>query len=302
MEKLGKYDVIIIGGSYAGLSAGMALGRSLRKVLIIDSGSPCNQQTPHSHNFITQDGQKPSVIANIAKEQVLQYPTVEFIDAFATNASRNGKSFVIQTDRGEQFESDKLLFATGIKDIMPAIGGFADAWAKSIVHCPYCHGYEIRNKKTGILLNGARAFHMASLLNNLTDQITILTAGKPDFTEEQLAKFEMHHIAIVEKKVKEIEQLDGQIAHVIFEDHSRLALGALYAGLPFEQHSEIPKQLGCETTEEGYIKVDGFQRTTVDGIFACGDNSSMMRSVSNAVATGGVAGAMLNKELVDDRF
>lgn len=297
-----NFEVIIIGGSYAGLSAAMALGRSMRNVLIIDSGLPCNRQTPHSHNFITQDGEKPSVIAEKAKTQVLNYSTVKFQSGLAVNGKKieNGFEIVIQT--GEEFKARKLIFATGIKDIMPDIKGFAECWGISVVHCPYCHGYEFRNQQTGIMANGERAFHVASLVNNLTDNITILTSGKADFNAEQTAKLNKHNIKIIETEIAEIEHENGHIRNVIFKDGNKMKYNAVYAAIPFKQHSEIPITLGCELTEQGYIKVDNFQKTTMYGAFACGDNASMMRSVSNAVATGNFAGAMANKELTDEQF
>src|SRR5690606_28226163 len=142
---------IIIGGSYARLSAAMALGRSLRNVLIIDSGLPCNRQTPHSHNFITQDGEKPNVIAEKAKAQVLNYDTIKFYNGTAVSGSKIENGFVITTQTEEKFTAKKLIFATGIKDIMPDIKEFQACWGISVIHCPYCHGYEFRNQKTAIL-------------------------------------------------------------------------------------------------------------------------------------------------------
>lgn len=297
-----NFEVIIIGGSYAGLSAAMALGRSLRKVLIIDSGLPCNRQTPHSHNFITQDGEKPAVIADKARAQVLKYDTVKFLNDFAVGGHKNENGFEVITQKGHTFIARKLIFATGIKDSMPDIKGFAECWGISVVHCPYCHGYELRGVKTGIFANGERAFHIASLVNNLTEDISILTSGAADFTAEQMAKLEKNRVRIIETKVVEIEHDHGYIRNVIFNDGTKIELKALYAAIPFTQHSDIPITLGCELTEQGYIKIDGFQKTTIDGVFACGDNSAMMRSVANSVYSGNLTGAMVNRVLTEEMF
>lgn len=297
-----NFDVIIIGGSYAGLSAAMALGRSMRNVLIIDSGLPCNRQTPHSHNFITQDGEKPAVIAAKAKAQVLIYSNVKFHEGLAVGGKKTENGFAIVTQSGEEFEAIKLIFATGINDIMPNMKGFADCWGISVVHCPYCHGYEFSNQKTGIMANGEKAFHLASLVNNLTDNITILTSGKADFSDEQRTKLKNHNIKIIETELSEIQHQNGHIKNVIFKNGKSTDFNAVYAAVPFTQHTDIPVSLGCELTELGYIKVDNFQKTTVPGIFACGDNSSMMRAVSNAVATGTFAGTMANRELTEEQF
>lgn len=297
-----KVDVIIIGGSYAGLSAALALGRSLRKVLVIDSGSPCNRQTPHSHNFITQDGEKPGEIIAKARAQLLKYKTINLLHDLVVSGKKSGNEFVITTRSGKELTAKKLIFATGIKDTMPEIKGFAECWGISVVHCPYCHGYELRHRTTGIMANGERAFHLASLVNNLTDKITLFTSGKADFTPEQMTKLNNHDIKIVENKISEIEHRDGYINRAILSNGDKTMLEGMYAALPFQQHCDLPASLGCEQTELGYIKVNNWQQTTVEGVFACGDNSAMMRSVANAVYAGNLTGAMVNKELTDEQF
>lgn len=296
------FEVIIIGGSYAGLSAAMALGRSLRSVLIIDSGKPCNRQTPHSHNFLTQDGETPAAIAEKARAQVMNYETVKFVNGLAVSGKRMGDGFSITTEAGETFNGKKLIFATGIRDIMPEIKGFAECWGISVIHCPYCHGYEYRGKKTGIMANGDRAIHLASLVKNLTEEVTILIAGDANFNSEQLDKLKKHNIEIVQQEIIEIEHDNGHLKSVVFKDGTAREFDAVYAAIPFEQHSGIPVSLGCELNENGYIAVDGFQKTNIEGIFACGDNTAMMRSVANAVYTGNLTGAMVNRELTEERF
>ena len=302
MEANKEFEVIIVGGSYAGLSAALALGRSLRKVLILDSGQPCNRMTPHSHNFITQDGETPAAIAEKARAQVLKYDSVQFLQDTALSGIKTEDGFLITTQSGKSFSARKLIFATGIWDIMPDIKGFAECWGISVVHCPYCHGYELRNQKTGILANGERAFHLASLVNNLTDDIFILTSGPAAFEEPQLEKFREHNMEIIETEVREIEHSEGQIKRLIFDDGRAMAFESMYAALPFRQHSDIPAGLGCKMTDLGYIEVDSFQRTNVEGVYACGDNSAMMRSVANAVYTGNLTGAIVNSELTGELF
>lgn len=297
-----QFDVIIIGGSYAGLSAAMALGRSLKKTLIIDSGRPCNRYTPHSHNFITQDGAVPSAIAASAREQVLRYKSVQFVEDLAVQGRPTATGFEIITRSGEKFAAKKLIFATGVKDVLPEIKGFEDCWGKTVIHCPYCHGYEFKHKKTAIMANGERAVHIASLVNNLTHDLSIVTPGKADFNPEQLAGLQKHHIGIIEKNVKEIIHQNGQVSALIFEDGTKEHFEAVYAAIPFEQHCDIPAALGCELTEAGHIKTDQVHKTSVAGVYACGDNAGMMRSVAYAVAAGNLAGAMVNNELTQESF
>lgn len=297
-----SYEVIIVGGSYAGLSAAMALGRSLRNVLIIDSGLPCNRQTPHSHNFITHDGEKPLSIAKKAREEVLNYPSVKFQKGFAVSGTKTATGYEITTENGDFFQAKKLIFATGVEDIMPSIQGFSACWGISVIHCPYCHGYEFRKGKTAIMANGERALHVAGLVNNLSNDLTLFTSGKASFDVKQKAKLKLHGISIIEEEIGKIQHKNGWVQQVQLKDGRELAFDAVYAAIPFRQHSAIPAALGCEITEQGHIKIDNFQKTSLAGVFACGDNSSMMRSVANAVATGNLAGAMVNKELVDEVF
>ncbi len=296
------FDVIIIGGSYSGLSAAMSLGRALRDVLVIDSGLPCNRQTPHSHNFITQDGEKPMAISEKAKAQVLIYDTVKFLTDLAISGKKTDKGFNIRTQSGKVFSAKKLVFATGVKDIMPDIEGFAECWGITVIHCPYCHGYEVKNEKTGILANGNFAFHYAQLIRNWTKDLTIFTNGKSELTPEQTDKIKKHNIPIIEKEISSLKHQNGVVQEIIFKDNSTFELKVIYLRPPFEQHCKIPELLGCEMTDQGLIKVDSFQKTTVENVFACGDNTSPFRAVSYAVSAGNIAGAVLNNQMTEEEF
>lgn len=302
MKYINDFEVIIIGGSYAGLSAAMALGRSLRKVLIIDGGQPCNKQTPHSHNFLTQDGKMPKEISTIANQQVANYETVKFYTGFATSGKKIANGFEISTATNDKFTAKKLIFATGIKDTMPDIKGFTACWGISVIHCPYCHGYEYRNQNTAIIANGPRAFHLASLIGNLTKKVTILTNGKPEFDAAQVKKLQKNQIEIIETKICEVTHSEGHLQNVIFNDGRQIPFDVAYASISFMQHSDIPASLGCELTENDHIKVDDLQKTTVEGVFACGDNASAMRSVANAVHSGNLTGAIVNGLLTGENF
>lgn len=297
-----KFDVIIVGGSYAGLSAAMALGRSLRKVLIIDSGNPCNKQTPYSHNFITLDGSKPAQIAAKAKEQVLGYNTVTFYNGFAVNGFKDKDGFTIQMESGEVFSARKLVLATGVKDIMPDIPGFRECWGISAIHCPYCHGYEVRDEPTGILGNGEYGFEFSKLINQWTKKLTLFTNGQSTLTSEQTQKLKEHQIEVNEAEIERMDHVSGILHNLVARDGTAFPVKAIYSRPAFSQHSDIPKQLGCAFTEHGHISADMFQKTSVPGVFACGDNVTMMRSVASAVYTGSMAGAMANKELIEDDF
>jgi thioredoxin reductase len=302
MKQENKYDVIIIGGSYSGLAAGMALGRALRNVLIIDGGNPCNKQTPQSHNFLTNDGKTPKEIASVARLQVSKYRSVRFLDDMVTSGIKNGNIFEVKTLSGEAFSAGKLIVATGIKDIIPNIPGFAECWGISVIHCPYCHGYEVRHQKTGILTNGDMAFEMSSLIFNWTKGLSIFTNGTSTLSVLQKVKLQKHKISIVETEIEQLEHRNGNIQNIVFKDGRKEPVKALYARPPFIQHSSIPSLLGCELTPEAYVKIDTAYRTTVKGVYACGDNTTRMRTIANAVSMGTTTGIMVNKELIEETF
>lgn len=302
MKYENKFDVIIVGGSYSGLAAAMALGRALKNVLIIDDAKPCNRQTPHSHNFLTNDGKTPAEIVALAKAEVAGYKTIQFFNGFAKSGIKTDKGFEIEVATGETFVAGKLIFATGIQDLLPDIDGLSSCWGISVLHCPYCHGYEVRNEKTGILGNGDIGFDFTRLISNWTEDLTLFTNGSSTLTIQQRQKLEQHQVKVIEKEIEKIEHNNGYIRYIIFKDGTTSAIQTVYAPSPFVQHCKIPELLGCELTEEGYIKIDHFQETTVEGVFAVGDNVAKMRTVANAVSMGTTAGMMISKKMILEAF
>lgn len=296
------YEVIIIGGSYSGLAAAMALGRAGRTVLVIDAQEPYNRQTPYSHNFLTQDGIPPHEIAALGKEQVKKYTTVTFLNDRAEKATKTEKGFLIQTQSGLSIGAQKIILATGIRDIIPKIEGFQACWGTSALHCPYCHGYEVKGLPTGILGNSEAGFELAKLISNWTDNLTLFTNGKSTLSAEQTTLLKLHHIEVDERIIQKLLHNSGYLEGIEFQDHSHRAIKALYVKPKFTLHNSITTDLGCALTEEGYIQVDAQQKTSVPGIYASGDSTSRMRTVANAIATGTTAGMMLNKEWVEEQF
>lgn len=300
--KNNRFDVVIIGGSYAGLSAAMALGRSLRNILVIDSGNPCNKQTPHSHNFLTNDGSRPRVLHDKAKAQVLCYPGVEFIEDKVIDVTPLKDVFEVITESGGTYETRKVLFATGLKDTIPNIPGFADCWGVSILHCPYCHGYEVKGLTTGILGNGDMAYELARLISHWSKDLTIYTNGTSTLNPDQVHALNRHGITVIENAIEAVEHEDGYIKRLYFEDTEPVELKAMFTKLPFVQHCDIPEKLGCKFLNDCFIEVDKTMQTSVPGIYAAGDCLTLFRSVANAVAAGNKAGAMINKVLIDEQF
>ncbi|MFD1140111.1 NAD(P)/FAD-dependent oxidoreductase [Larkinella insperata] len=297
-----SYDVIIVGGSYAGLSAALVLGRSLRTVLVLDSGQPANRQTPHSHGFLTRDGETPAQLAAIARQQALAYPTVQLREATATRAERRADGFSVTVDTGETVTARRILLATGLKDILPDLPGFAECWGISVLHCPYCHGYEVRNKTVGIMGNGHTGFEMAKRIQHWNPGLTLFTNGPSTLTDEQTAQLTQHGISIVETPIVAFQHQHGHLQALTLADETAFPIDALYAHPTLLQTCDLAEQLGCELDEKGMVVVGEAGKTSVAGVFAAGDTHTMMRQVLIAAHNGMKAAVGINVELIEEEF
>lgn len=302
MEELPAYEVIIIGGSYAGLSAAMTLGRSLRSVLVIDANTACNRNSPNAHNLIGFDNESPETIALKAKEQVLKYHSVTFFNGRVIAVSGRDSEFEVTTENGTSFLTQKVLLATGVTDILPDIPGFSECWGKTAIHCPYCHAYEIAGKKIGILAHGQAGFEMSKLMRQWSRDIALLTNDNEPFSFEELGILKEKEIPVFPKAIAEILHSDGNLTSIVFDDGSSEAFDAVYARAGVRQSTSIPIEMGCELDHHGFIIVDESQRTNVPGLFACGDNTMAMRSLARAIAAGNTAGICINHELIKEDF
>ena len=302
MDKNDVFDVVIVGGSYAGLSAAMSLGRSLRKVLVIDSGNPCNKQTPHSHNFLSRDGATPCEITDLSREQVLKYPTVSFRTGLVTDVIPNSEIFTVITQDSTQVTGRRIIFATGVTDTIPLTEGFAECWGISVLHCPYCHGYEVHNKKSGVLANGDQGFELAKTISHWTNDLTLYTNGTSTLTPEQVLLLNKHNIIIIENEIESLSHENGYIKQLQFKDAAAEDIEALFTQLPFMQQCTIPEKLGCSLTEKGFIEVNKCLESCIPGVYAAGDCLTLFRSVANAVASGNKVGAMINKSFIEEEF
>ena len=301
MENETIFDAIIIGGSYAGLSSAMALGRSIRKVLVIDGGTPCNRPTPYSHNFLSRDGQTPTEISEISRAQVAKYPTVSFLEDLALTVTKTENHFEVVVQSGRAYNSKKIVLATGLKDHFPEIEGFKDCWGISIIHCPYCHGYEYRGKTTGILYQKHMPFHYLQMISNWTNDLTVFTNGQDLLTPDEYSILENHNIQINTSIFQSIEHNSGNIKKINFENNQSFELDALYAPVPTTINGQLHEQLGCEINDMEHLATDHFQETNVKGVYACGDIAAH-RSLPLAVQTGSVAGIAINNALIEEKF
>lgn len=303
MDNSQLYDVIIVGGSFAGLSAALALGRSLRTVLVIDSGNPCNKNAPYAHNFITQDGRPPMEIAAEAHRQLVAYPTVSTLSGLVEDVLPKGDFFEVLTDDGLSFISRKILFATGVTDLIPLTPGFAECWGTTILHCPYCHGFENTGRRTAVIGNGDMGFEMAKTIRQWCPQgLTLYTNGTSTLSPEEVFALNHKDIKVIENEIDEIEQHDGLIKAIIFKDTEPDYPEVIYTQLPFRQQCPIPEKLGLEMTEKSFIQVSKCMESSMPGVFAAGDCLSLFRSIAHAVSQGNKVGALINKCLIDEFF
>lgn len=293
------FDFLIIGGSYAGLSAALTLGRARCRVLVLDAGQPRNRTTPHAHNLLLHDGDAPADLAARARQQVAAYPTVQLLADRATAAEQlPDGTFRVSTAAHGSFAAPTLLLATGLRDELPPLPGFAECWGTSIIHCPYCHGYEVADQPTGLWLNGEMVGHMVAMLLNWTRELTVFTNGPATFGADVRELLTAHDIGLEETPVAALLHTGPQLRGLRLADGRAVPLPVLYAGLPRHQASDLPAQLGCALDEQNLLRVDALSQTTVPGVYALGDNCTLVHQLANAIGVGNRVGAELSRSLI----
>ncbi len=291
------HEVIIIGGSYAGISAGMQLARARRKVLVIDAGNRRNRFADHSHGFLGQDGRSPALIAREAREQLLAYPTVQWHEQLAVTATKAGDGFVVTTADGQQYGGLRLILAGGVIDELPTVPGLQERWGRSVFHCPYCHGYELDGGPIGVLAAAPVAMHHAMMLPDWGPTTLFLNgAFAPD--DGQLAQLRRRGVQVEHEAVV---ALSGERADVTLASGRVVELAGLFTQPRTQMASPLPEALGC-AFEDGpmgrFIKVDAMRETSVPGVFACGDAAVAAGNVAIAVGDGARTGAAAHHSLI----
>lgn len=290
------HDVIIIGGSYAGLSAGLQLARARRKVLVIDAGQRRNRFAARSHGFLTQDGSKAEDIAAEGRAQLMEYDTVEWLNASAEAVQAVEEGFIVSTRNRGRHQGRRLILASGVGDALPAVPGLLERWGVHVFHCPYCHGYELDQGRIGVLATSEMSMHQALLLPDWGPTTFFLNdAFQPD--AKQLEQLRSRDVSI---EAGPVSCLEGDKVDVVLDDGRRFALAGLFLASR-TQLPEIVKDVGCEL-ETGplgrFVKTDALKATTVPGVFACGDAARPAGSVALAVADGALAGTAAHRSLI----
>jgi thioredoxin reductase len=301
------YDAIVIGAGTAGLSAALVLGRSRRRVLVLDGGEPRNAPSAGVHGFFTRDGVSPEELLRLGREQLSAYPGVERREARATGATGADGSFEVTLEDGATAWARKLVLATGVVDVLPDRPGFQELWGRGIYHCPYCHGWEVRDRPLAVLASGEEALTRVTLIRNWSRDLVALTDGPSGLDEAGRERLRALGVPVKEERIARLEgnpdEAGGGLARIVFEDGSELAREGLFYVPPQRLASDLAESLGCAVEELGparvrLVKSDAITRkTTVPGVYAAGDAGNPMQSVALAVASGSAAAAFVNHDL-----
>jgi thioredoxin reductase len=292
------YDVLIVGAGPAGLSAALVLGRIRRRVLVIDSRKPRNAPSSASHSFFTQDGTPPAELLRIGREQLQPYG-VEVLDAEVTDAFREGDAFTVVLDDGRggsRRSARRLLLATGVVDPLPDIEGLRELWGKSVLHCAYCHGWEVRDQPLAVYANGGSAAEIVALVRCLSRDVVLCTDGPAELGNDR-ELLDRNGVPVREERIVRVDGRDGQLERIVFADGTDLPRHGLFLPTAPRQHSDLPERLGCELTDFGLVKVNADGLTTVPGVYAAGDLALRRHQVVVASADGAIAGVAINHDL-----
>ncbi len=290
-------DVIIVGGSYAGMAAALQLARGRRKVTVLDAGQPRNRFASRAHGVLGHDGKAPAEIAGDAKTQLLKYPSLTWRDGTAVFAEKTGEHFAVRTQQDEILTARRLVLATGVSDELPDIHGLAERWGQSVFHCPYCHGYELDNGPLGVLATSEASMHQALLIPDW-GPTTFFTNGIFEPDEAQLKQLQARKVTIERERVAEVA---GERATVKLRDGRVIELAGLFIASRIKPSSPLAEQLGCEFTEGPlgpYVNTNATKETSVPGVFACGDAARAAGSVTFAIADGALAGMAAHRSLI----
>jgi thioredoxin reductase len=294
------YDVIIVGGGPAGLSAALVLGRCRRRVLVCDSGHPRNAASHGLHNYLTRDGIKPLEFLKLAREDLSPYETIELKQVEVESAKRTDTGFEVTLAGGETIATRKLLLATGVVDDLPVFPDFAKFYGVSIFHCPYCDGWEVRDQPLAVYGRGDNGAGLASDMILWSPDIVLCTDGPSLLSIEQKEQLARRNIQIREEEIAGLEGKDGIIENILFVNGEKLARRAMFFSTGQHQASHLAVQLGCELTEEGCIATGDYETTNVPGLYVAGDASRFVQLVVVAASEGAQAAVAINKELMKE--
>ncbi|MDX3928968.1 MAG: NAD(P)/FAD-dependent oxidoreductase [Shinella sp.] len=292
-----SHDVIVIGGSYAGMAAALQIARARRKLMVIDAGVRRNRFASHSHGFLSQDGVDPTEIAANARLQLAAYPNLRWLEGQVARAEGERDRFKVTMEDGEEHHARRLILALGVSDILPEVAGLLDRWGKTVFHCPYCHGYELGGGPIAVLAVGPLSMHQASLLPDW-GPTTFLLNDAFTLDEAQRTRLDARGVTL---ETTAVSRISGK-ANVELADGRVLTFAGIFTAPRMQPSSPLAAQLGC-AHEDGplgpFLRTGPMKETTVSGIFACGDVARQAGSVSWAVGDGALAGAAVHQSLIE---
>ncbi|WP_207493067.1 NAD(P)/FAD-dependent oxidoreductase [Aridibaculum aurantiacum] len=289
-------DVIIIGGGPAGLNAAVVLGRCRRSVLLFDTESYRNKSSHGMHNYLTRDHVDPVEFIKICHEELKKYG-VQRITKRIVNARKNDEGYFVAVDsEGNNYYSKKLLVATGLMDNLPKIPGFEKYYGKSIFHCPYCDGWEVRDKRIGVYARNKNGWELALALKGWTDKVVLYTDGKQTVKPSQMEQLMANDITVVTMPIERVEG-NEHLETIVFKNGTTAPVDAIFFVNGFTQQCNLAEAFGCEMTNKGVVKANKMQQTNIEGLYVAGDAARDMHFVVVAAAEGAKAGVSINKEL-----
>ena len=295
----------MVGGGAAGLSAALVLGRARRSTLLVDAGEPSNRHAHGIGGLLGYDGRPPGELYATGREELASYPSVEVRTGAVVRGERVDGAFALELSAGGEVRARRVLLATGMDYRPPALPGVAELWGRTVFHCPFCHGWEVRDLPLAVLDSGDSGVHRALLLRNWSDDVVLLTNGATDLAASDRDRLEAAGVTVDERPVSGLEERDGELTAIAFADGDRLQRRGLLVPAPLHQRSDLAEQLGAAAAEAGPVAVDpvgvdGKYGTSADGVFAAGDLSAHMPQIAGAIAAGSMAAAMVVQSLVAD--
>jgi thioredoxin reductase len=295
------FDVVVVGAGPAGLSAALILGRCRRSVLICDTGRPRNAASHALHGYLTRDGISPNEFLALGRRELARYDTVRLtaIGAAAAECDASGR-FRVTLEDGEVVIARKLLIATGVVDNLPEIDGMRELYGRSVFHCPYCDGWELRDQPIAVYGQGSRALGLSLELTAWSRDLVLCTDGPSELDAEGLAKLERNGIAVREDRVSALEGRDGILERLLFEHEDPLPRRAMFFTTGQSQQSELARSLGCAMNDKGTVATGKYETTHLPGLFVAGDASRAVQWVIVAAAEGAEAAFAINSGLLKE--